>query len=320
MSVLIATEGEPIQPQQGEVPRLVSIVSDTSYTGGSKSDWTLSTPAGVSNPPVLMIVGGYLGSEFLYTPIAEAAVNADLAVVTMDPPRSQKADRALNPAHLTHPERLLGQMVRRIVIDLNESHGVASVHATGHSMGGPAVIAAAERLPERFESVTLWGSAGVSKHGAVLLGSRTPEIIAEAWGGRDQLKNHFAPDVSTALRSLALCCKYVTLNPIRTASEALAVSRSDSSHILKRLRQLGVKTGALAFQDDPYFRADEVAAKIAGIVDVFKVLSSTGHIAPQLFPELVMKAQSQILKEYEADDFYEFGVSSHATTSLRNSK
>lgn len=258
-------------------------------TGHAEAHWTYHHAPDKQYERPLVIVGGYFGIEAAYRPVATAAANQGLDVITIDPPRKQRADHAFHPDHLLHPERLLAQMTCRVVKNACDIYGIQSVDGAGHSMGGPGVTHAARRCPDRFHSITLWGSAGVSEHGLWQLASRVPAVASEAYGALPQLVRNFP--LGTALSFL----RYITTNPERTLGEAIAVSRSNIVQDIKVLGSLGVATAAMLYKKDGFFKPHEVAAKIAGSVDALEELNY-GHLAPQTHPDEVVKAQVKILR------------------------
>lgn len=271
-----------------------SIISFTSYSGGGEMGASLILPRRLSSDTPLLTTSGHLGEEFAYIPPAMAAVEEGIAVVVTGQAKSQDIRQAARPAHAFHPERLQAQLLCKVVRDL-KSEGIERVDGTGHSKGGCAVVGAAVRCPDRFKSVTLWGSAGTSKHGLLSLLARTPRVGREVWSERDRLQANFEPILG---ESAKIFVSYLINNALRVAGETVAVTRSNTRETL-RLLSREVPTGAMVYQNDGFFKPEEVAKKILGIVHDFRELPDVGHLAPQTHPKEVIAAQLEMLEIYE---------------------
>lgn len=272
-----------------------AIKSFTSYSGGAEMGWSLITPRGTYEDVPLLITTGYLGEEFAYIPAAVAALKAGKPTILTGQAKAQDLVQALRPAHLLHPERLQPQLVCRVIKDAASEEDIEQVDGVGHSKGGSAIIDAGIRFPNGFRSVTLWGSSGVSRHGLVSLLLKSPEVAGEVVGQRQQLFKNFEPFMYDGAKTFG---SYVLGNSFRVATEGIAVSRSYRKDSLKWLSKMTC-TGAMVFEDDPYFKPAEVARKIAGIVQIFKELRGMGHLGPQTHPDEVIEAQLEMLDEYQ---------------------
>lgn len=274
-----------------------SISSYTSYSGGAEMGWSLFLPPYLRTDTPLLTAAGHLGEEFAYYPVALAAMKEGVPTIVTGQAKAQEMRKAIHPAHLFHPERLQAQLICRVIKDLTAIEGIERVNAAGHSKSGGPVLDSADRHPEQFESVAVWGSSGMNKHGIVSLALRTPELGIEAWHERDRLYKNFQPILGEAAMIFA---GYVLQNSLRIAGETIAVSRSYNRGKLRSVRKK-TPTGAMVFENDGYFKPAEVARKIAGIVDVFKELKGVGHLAPQTHPAEVVEAQLEIIEDFRSN-------------------
>lgn len=289
----------PAPAEAHSLERAFLIDEHTAHTGWAESHWSYHHAEDRIRSNPIVIVGGYLGVEAAYFPVATELVKRGIDVITIDPPRAQRLDHALHPAHLLHPERLLAQVtcrvVKQAVDEYGDEKGFQQVDSAGHSMGGPGSVYAARRHPKLFNSVTLWGPAGASEHGIASLAARIPEVAGEAVEGRDRLRDNFEP------RDALSFVKYIIANPLRTATEAIAVSRSDIQLDLKWLGHAGVKRAMMALKRDGFFKPNEIAARIAGYIDFWTELD-LGHIAAQTHPNEVAQEQAEILDKIDSAD------------------
>lgn len=256
-----------------------------SQTGWAESSWTYHHAPNKLHPYPLLIVNGHSGVEAVYGPIAEEAARQGIDTITMEPPRWQRLDHAIHPEHMLHPERLLAQMSHRIVKDACKIYDFEKVDGAGHSMGGPGIVNAACHHPELFNSITLWGSAGITPHNIFTLGTSLPQVGVEVFKATPVLFKNFG------IQALASVIKYGFTNPIRTIGESIAVSCSDLTPQIRQLHNLGIPVTGILFEDDGFFSPEDLHSEVREHIIKVVVLAGIGHIGPITDPEKVMKAQ-----------------------------
>lgn len=269
-------------------------VSDehTSYTGQAESDWRYYHAKSPITPYPLLVVNGYLGCMEAYVPFAQQCASRGLDTVIMEPPRRQKRNLGLHPDHFLHPERLLAQMTGRIARDIIEKYDFEKVDVTGHSMGTPAIVEAAERWPERFHSVTLNGGAGMTEHDFLTLVRRMPKAGLGLLGCLPELRTNFE------LRSiLPATVKYIATNPIRTVGEGIAVTQSNIRPSLAKLGSLSIQRAAILFTGDELFPYDEALELCGNDLEAVRILPYQ-HTGPQTHPDETAIAQAEILQQF----------------------
>lgn len=269
----------------------------TSRTGRAQTKWTLHMPQEPTRLGRLFIIGGYGGVEKAYFPVARELAVQGMQVVTAELPTNQHWHHQYHPDHALRPERLLAQLTRRIIHDVNNLCGSQPVHVAGHSTGGVAAASIAEFEPGLVESVNLWESAGLGKKGILRHGSRIPQVGLQI-GKRISLLHAqlgpLAPDIASDY------LRYMRNAP-RRGMEAIAVSRSDIVPTLERVQAAGTHVGAILAQHDEFFHPDEVLSRILPIVDDERiVILNNCHVGPQTNPEEHAKAQVHLLDTYRA--------------------
>lgn len=229
------------------------IYQGTAETSNTLIKYTYEKPVECIDSTPAIIVPGFAGIKPAYRGLRNSLVAHGKTAVTFQPPRVQGLFDSIQPKHLLHPERLLAQSTLAVARDIINRFGAEDdfyqIDAIGHSMGGPAAINAALHKPEQFHSVTAMASAGLDGHNTFKLIKRLPralidEVIPTAIHFQKQ-------DDPSILRGLL---HYTCRNPWRTLSEGLAVGNCDIRDKIKRVGKLGIKTVALQFKNDKFFR------------------------------------------------------------------
>lgn len=283
-----------------------SITNGYVRIGGATIEFTLERPSLVKDPVPLLIAPGYGGIEEGYVKLRESVVSiGNKPSVTFKVPRSQDNFSGFHPNHLFHPERLLAQAVIAISSNLIASDGVEygydKMDTTGHSMGGPAVVNAGLIKPELFRSVTAMASAGLDGHNLVDMAKRGPGSI----------KNEIIPSirrmkVKKDVGSALVLAHYVFRNPIRTASEGIAVGVSDIRESVVYLGKFGVKTAALQFPSDRIFPLHGVVNHSSERFNLFRVFPDpeANHVWPNSEPEAVAIELLDIIDNLQNNSSY----------------
>ena len=298
-----ANQGAPILELQQEAPSLerASLIipeEHISRTGRAQSHWSYYPAPNRTQPGRLLIVGGLGGVESAYANVAENLAQNGLDTFTMNLPTYQHIHHQYHRDHLFSPERLLAQVVRRVVRDIKIEYGDEPVDAAGHSTGGPAIAQAADFDNELLHSITLWQPAGITKGGVVRLGSRIPEVLWNGFKARDQLRQNLSA------RTPELAREYVGygVNYPRRILEAAAVCRSDIREPLTRVVEAGVKVAAVLVRNDAFFHADEAMRTLERIGGIRAFLMNGCHLLPQANPMGLSEQQLEIQEAFYQDE------------------
>jgi pimeloyl-ACP methyl ester carboxylesterase len=265
----------------GETERL-TLTRGKAKIAGAEVPYTIASAAPLEDTTVDIITPGFGGTQTAYTPLGHSlALSGGAAAATFKPRRHQGL-HSFYLSNLIHPEALLPETIVGIMNDMYQRHGVRSVNLKGHSMGGPAVVAAAEMANKakggpRVDEVTLLDAAGATRHNLVSLAPGAAELTVEmlhAVGKHPGL--------------LADALIHNMLNPLRTVGEMLEAGscRLDPNRLAK-LGELGIKTGALYHVNDPLFPGKLAKAELDGAVDVFSLSEHGGHLTPITHPNEV---------------------------------
>jgi len=263
---------------------------DVAKVAGANVHYTITAPLTTTEQGHVLFVPGLGGTEVTSMPFAAEMVKNDYSVTTFDPPRHQKI-LGLFPPATTHPERLLSQSVYQIACDLAEKYGTESLWLYGHSMGGPAVVSAAEyivkRHPKFLAGVAVMGSAGATGHTIVDLAPRAALVVTQElipnWDLLCKNLEGYTNDAELVLKSIV----YALHNPLRSIGETWAVTRADIRPGLERLDRLGIETAGIFFYKDLFFNCEQAEKYIGKIVSRFQVIMDPeiiGHLGPQLYP------------------------------------
>lgn len=274
---------------------LIQTDRHTARTGRAESDWTYHHAPDTEESPTnrLLIVGGLGGVETAYKNVAEMITANGVNVITMNLPTYQHWHHQYHRDHFLHPERLLAQMVGRVIRDANAKYGFVPTDAAGHSTGGPAIAQAAARSPEQFSSITLWHSAGTTKGGIIRLGSRIPAVAMRGVSSHQKLRENLQAHVPE------IASEYLNYgkNVPRRLLEAIAVSRSDIRETLNTVYAAGIKIGGVLAESDEFFPHDEAAKTIQQAGGIIVSLAGC-HLAPVTLPEEVAEAQLYLLRHF----------------------
>ncbi len=277
---------------------LITPEEHVSRTGRAQSHWSHYSAPNRTMPGRLLIVGGLGGVESAYANVAESLAQNGLDTVTMNLPTYQHAHHQYHRDHLLSPERLLAQMVRRVVRDIKLEYGDEPVDAAGHSTGGPAITQAADFDNDLLHSITLWQTAGLTRGGVVRLGSRIPGVIWNGLKARNQLRQNLSS------RATDLAREYVgyTKNYPRRALEAIAVCQSDISEPLTRVVEAGIKVAAVVAKSDAFFHPEETLSTLERIGGIQSFLMNGCHLLPLADPEGLTEQQIEIHGSFYRDE------------------
>lgn len=259
----------------------------TAHIGGAAVKYTVEEPETIIDEVPLVFIQGFMGPELVYQDMRHATAQRGRVSVTIGRAGFQHPKATFSLNHLLAPQRLTSQSPYAVIKEL----GYDKVDAVCHSMGGPIGANLADRKPERFRSLILLGSAGLTGHSVFSLAQRLPYAAAEITRGMPELIRRYG------LSSAHAMADYFYRNPLRPPFEALDVSRQDIRQTIPRLEEEhGVRVGVGAFVKDCFFdeqiMRDEVGATVSHFVDIEAELA--GHIAPQLQPEIVGSAVMHI--------------------------
>ncbi len=266
---------------------------------GAVVPYTVTTSkrcAPLGEAPAHLVVPGIYGTEGAYKPFARALAKLGSTAITFDPPRHQGI-YSLAPANLCHPERLLPEVVTALARTAQSAYGIDAFHGIGHSMGGPGVFKAAEKLAARkaaekagdiipryqpspeMLSVTMLDSAGLSGHHFIPLSLKGPRLLPEIVRAVKDNPNLCVPTIL-----------YGVTNGVRTFGEAVSVSECKISHErIAGLREQDVTTIGIFHEKDPFFPAEKAYKNKGRYLDYFEFggPEQAGHLAPQLYPREV---------------------------------
>lgn len=248
------------------------------YTDGAAVSYTVTSVLDPEETPFRILTAGFCGVEEAYMDLAnEQALNGE-TVVTFRAARHQGLS-SLAPRNLLHPNNLLAHEVVAIADGLHNTYGVEEIDISGHSMGGPAAVRAAEIISRRSTGVrvgrvTLMQSAGVTRHNLGRLGVSLPAIGLEA-----------LPLIARHPELVRSTLVHINANLLRTSGEMIEVSHCRlSPERLERLNESGIATAAIFNYWDMFFPAHKAIREIGDAVDQFGIGRRGGHLAPLTHP------------------------------------
>jgi len=266
-----------------------------SRTGFAESSWTRHVPSTKAVDGRLFILGGFCGVEKAYYPVTKELIANGVETVTIELPTYQRWHHQYHTEHSRHPERLLAQMARRVILDVNDKFGKERSHGAGHSTGGPAEAQAADFDTGLFDSITLWNPAGTGKKGVVRHSVRGPQVAFQAVKRLHLLRSNLNGHEKEIGK------EYISYfgNAPRRGMEAVAVSRSDILPSLERVHRAGIHIGAILGWHDKFFPPEEVLPRLRTVMDDDRIIMlNTCHLGPLTHPKDTADAQLELLQAY----------------------
>ncbi|CAN5690713.1 hypothetical protein BH23PAT2_BH23PAT2_01900 [soil metagenome] len=292
-------------------PYLMPDVQDTKCVqgeaefAGTRAQYIIEKPLEhVTDEVPMVIVPGYLGIKQAYVGLRRSIAQLGRSVVTLRPVREQSVRAALHPSYLLNTGALPARSVYGVMSDIQAEHGINSevVDLIGHSMGGWVASNVAERHPSKVRSVTLVASAGLVGHSTGSFLKKMPaftrhELAPAFWALKEE---------GGELRLAVEALRYMVRNPYRTSVEAVGASNCNIRPSLSRLGELGVKTAILNFKADRLIDNQKAEAELERSVDYCKTHPAKylGHLAPQMYPQLVAKFLTDISDTINHDQAY----------------
>lgn len=196
-----------------------------------------------------------------------------------------------------NPDYLSAELRKAVaLLSVIEHSGSNKVDVIAHSEGGVYAVIAAMLQPEKLRNLVLVGPAGVIGHDTFpgLLGRFTKKVLRNLAQGISD-KSTTETVIKTHIGSAA----YIAKNPIRALSEAVAVSKSDTTIMLEQLHAKGIGIVLIHHAGDeaiPMHRIQQVVK--AGMLD--GVLSVTGlHDDLYVYPHKYTAAAEEMLSALE---------------------
>lgn len=281
--------------------RLTSSERHTTRAGRANVESTLESPLAAQDKVPLLYIPGYQGIKPAYYQARTHTARYGRRAISFKVDRWQEWLADFHPKHALHPERLHVQAVKGIMDFYSQLYGFEQYDLSGHSMGGWIAALVAERWPHLVRSVILDASAGLEPHNALTLAPRLPlfafgELIPGAINGRLGFEN-------LSLRKVALQgLLHSVINPYRTASEGLAVSRCDVRPKLTTIREKGIKTAIVGYGSDRLLPVSKMYQHARHLVDEFIVfpINEAGHLGPQGYPAEVAQLHVDLLNYWFA--------------------
>lgn len=281
------------------------LYSDQVIAGGDRTEWTIEIPENLSYDGLVIFINGFGASKASSRPFRNAAAKAGMTTATYKPARKDGKSiihRSLQPQHL-HAENL--EAVYSGILNnsdkiLNKVAGKKDINLekillVPHSMGGlPATKFAVSHHAQVDKIMNLatvgYGTTTLShmarKFPNGLLPSIRHELLPALMNG----------DIEMSPKHLLDEAKYFGTDVTRPIFEGLSCIRSDVRPRIERLRKLGVGVLYLAFEHDILVAPDE---KVANYVDLHRIMSNAGHLAPQRKAPKVVEEINSMIQEYE---------------------
>jgi hypothetical protein len=255
--------------------------------GGVMSQYTVETPTDVENPESIIIAPGFFGIEAAYGPLRHMlASELGMQAITVRSPRGLSEPGSHS---IWHPERLMAKAIWGVIRNEYSHRGNTGYHVVGHSMSGPAIVAATEHIiekkgPDFVESVTLLASAGATPHNVFDLARRGVREIRRDIIPNIRIMREMLKDAGTPQELLFDLMSYGLHT--QTVREALNVTRSDVRSGLHHLSEHGVKSYGIFFNEDEFFPGAAAEKHIKPHLSGFVRMPGV-HVLPQIEPLLV---------------------------------
>lgn len=288
--------------------------------GGATIHFTVEHPADngeLEADTAFVVAHGICGIEAAYKDLRGAIAESGYRAVTYKPPRSVGVRRSLHPAHLGHPEKLLGQAVYGAMRGAQEQFGYNKFVVVSHSLGGLTAKSLIdhhdENLTKLVEGIVLMDTVGLHPHSWKETGVDFVKMIGAQIGS--YVKMRAAKDSPvTLIQAAAAEAHYLFREPTRVWREG--IKAKNTSHIemgntLARARDIGISVGYLGMQRSVVF-SDEKALWYSGHHFDEHVSGDWDHLGPMVDPEGTTSTVIDIKNGFAARPKQQLRVIAHA--------
>lgn len=288
------------QPQSVERPQYVEVPRDEGYSytrthlatelDNFDLDWLLYTPDESIDDVAKIIVPGFAASRVVYERLAEELAKIGYTIGLYAPPREHNTRAAFSPSHLRDALRLQEQAVRAAMKAIHQFTDIEQFDLVGHSLGNRIALGAtdetAAKHPIRSVSVrNILSDDGVGLDGEAKMRkviNRLPNIVKYEiiQGIPDMIE--VSP---TRLSNESL--RHIASDLGRLAREGLQIMNdSDVRPIIERVRNRGVKYGALVYEKSQFFYPKEVIEHSEAYFDIPAIyVPNAYHVHPNTHPK-----------------------------------
>jgi pimeloyl-ACP methyl ester carboxylesterase len=276
--------------------------------GGATVHFTVEHPADNSkleSDTAFIIAHGICGIEDAYTDLRGALAESGYRAVTYKPPRSVGIRKGMHPAHLWHPEKLLGQAVYGAMRGAQEQFGYKKFVVVSHSLGGLTAKSLIdhhdEDLPELVDGLVLMDTVALHPHSWKETGVDFVKMVGAQIGS--YVKMRAAQDSPvTLVQAAAAEAHYLFREPTRVWREG--IKAKNTSHIemgktLERARDLGISVGYLGMERSVVFSDEKVLWYSGHHFDEHRS-GDWDHLGPMVDPEGTTSAVIDITNGFVA--------------------
>lgn len=260
----------------------VAVLRARTKIAGARIRFTHLIPSIQTDEVPVGIVNGFCGTESAYKQLAVELALQGREVFYIRPPRTQTPFMAMRPDHIRDVLKLQSQATWSVMRAIRSYTGHDLYDLYGHSMGVPITTKTALHKPNNVRSIVLAGGAGQNGQNSFRGMVRKSIDVArnDVVRGHKDIIRHVHPGV------MALdTAHHVLRRPDRTVREGFTVARIDDRPTLRKLKDMPVRVGAILFEQDGYFKPDEVLAVSGHLFDAIQVTPEATHIYPQDHPE-----------------------------------
>ena len=258
--------------------------------------YTLEVPENMEVDGLAYVNPGFGGVKLTSDPLRHSLAEFGMATVSLTPGRNSHTRLSdMFHAQNLHAETLdavskdIGEKLFRIKQQVPNGNKIDPYHKIiiPHSMGGLSAIEHAEADAKngypQVDMIINLAAAGYSK--MTVLGMAKSIARGAVPGMRHELitfaKQQNPEDAKKILSDVVV---YYGGNPVRTAGEVLSIFRSNLRHRALTLRNQGTRVAYYSMQYDCLVRPDQ---SIEDFVDYYEEIKNTGHLAPQIKPQLL---------------------------------
>lgn len=288
------------QPLSVERPQYVEVPRDEGYSytrshlatelDNFELDWLLYTPDESIDDAAKIIVPGFAASRVVYERLAEELAKMGYTIGLYAPPREHNTRAAFSPSHLRDALRLQEQAVRAAMKAIHQFTDIEEFDLVGHSLGNRIALGATDGAatdhPMRSVSVrNILSDDGVGLDGEAKMRKvikRLPDIIKyEIVQGIP----HMIEVSPNRLSDESL--KHIASDLGRLAREGVQIMNdSDVRPIVERVRDRGVKYGALVYEKSQFFYPKEVIEHSSAYFDTPAIyVPKAYHVHPNTHPK-----------------------------------
>lgn len=253
-------------------------------------DWILYTPDESVDDVAKIIIPGFAASRVVYERLAEELATMGYTIGLYAPPREHSTRAAMSPSHLRDALRLQEQAVRATMKAINQFTGIEEFDLVGHSLGNRIALGAADNRTTVHPSRSTVVRNILSDDGVGLDGEKKMRKVIKRLP--DILKYEIAQGIPkmievspTNLNEEAL--RHIVSDLGRLAREGLQIMNdSDVRPLVERVRDRGIKYGALVYEKSQFFYPDEVIANSAQYFDTPAIyVPDAYHVHPNTHPK-----------------------------------